>query len=105
MHVSTKDSSNDGATHVLTSVIEADGPSELCSTKDKLSGEVLSVTRTPSGGIEVVTKVSLNKKPASVPQKKAEAPAEPQPKPQSDPKPAAAPDKEKDNEQPAPAKK
>lgn len=67
MHVSTKDSSNDGSTHLLTSVIEADGASELCSTAATLTGEVVSVKRTVSGGIEVVTAVRIDTTPAPAP--------------------------------------
>ncbi len=53
MHVTTKDSSRDGRSHVLTSVIEADGAAELVREKEKLSAEILSVARTASGGIEL----------------------------------------------------
>ena len=58
MHVTTKDTSKDGATHILSSVIEADGPFELCPADAVLTGEVLSVKRTASGGIEVQTAIS-----------------------------------------------
>lgn len=63
MHVSTKDSSKDGKTHLLTSVLEADGPFELVSTDEYLSGSVLGVTRTASGGIEVLTEVRIMPRP------------------------------------------
>jgi hypothetical protein len=59
MHVSTKDSSKDGLTHVLTSTLEADGAFELCSASQELSGEILSVKRTTSGGIELQTAIRI----------------------------------------------
>ena len=63
MHVTTKDSSIDGLKHVLTSVIESDAASELCSATDSLSATVDSVTRTASGGIQL--QVTLLRKPAA----------------------------------------
>jgi hypothetical protein len=65
MHVTTKDTVGTDAdakalnvpigTHILTSVIEGDGATELASVKAKLSAKVLSVQRTDSGGIQVQT--------------------------------------------------
>jgi hypothetical protein len=65
MHVSVKDTSKDGKTHILNSVIEADGPFVLCSDKAALSGEVLSVKRTVSGGIEVSVAVRIDEPQAN----------------------------------------
>lgn len=79
MHVSTKDSSKDGSTHTLTSVLEADGANELASIRATLSGRAISVERTSSGGIEVVTEVRVSE-PAAEPAVELEAkPAPPEP--------------------------
>ena len=69
MHVTTKEivadkesrakypDLNDG-THILTSVVEADGPVALCSADAKLEARVISIQRTDSGGVKV--QVALN---------------------------------------------
>lgn len=73
MHVATKDSSKDGSAHLLTTVIEADGAFELCHIGDDLKGEILSVRRTDSGGIEVQVAVSITK-PVAAPLQLVEDP-------------------------------
>lgn len=62
-------------THVLTSVIEGDGPVQLASDKATLSARVLHATRTDSGGIEVQVAVFVSE-PTSAP-----APPPPAPEP------------------------
>jgi hypothetical protein len=59
MHVSSKDSSPSGNAHVLTSIIEADGPFELVKPEQVLAMTPLTVTRTPSGGIEVSVRIDI----------------------------------------------
>lgn len=59
MHVTTKDSSKDGANHILTSVLESDAATELVRADQVLKAEVLAVRRTVSGGIEVQTLVTI----------------------------------------------
>jgi len=55
-------------THILTSVIEGDGPVAMCTDKASLSAKVLHVTRTDSGGIEVQTAVFVSEPaPATAP--------------------------------------
>ena len=72
MHVTTKEVDEDGV-HVLTSVIEGDGPLPIASEKARISARVLSFTRTDSGGVQVVTQVSIQEPaPTTV-----EAPAPP----------------------------
>jgi len=58
MHVTSKETDKDG-NHILTSQLEADGPFELASDKAELHAEVVSVERTASGGIQLVSKVSV----------------------------------------------
>jgi hypothetical protein len=41
--------------HILTTVIEADGPFELATDKAKFEADVISVKRTASGGVEIQT--------------------------------------------------
>lgn len=76
MHVTTKDTSTDGSKHTLTSVLEADGAHELASVDAALVGEVLSLNRTASGGIEVEVAITIHE-PSAVP-----APVEPEAKPE-----------------------
>jgi hypothetical protein len=64
MHVSTKVSDRDGAHHVITSVIEADGAFEIMKEDQVLTVETLSATRTLSGGVEIVTLVTIGNKVA-----------------------------------------
>lgn len=66
MHVTSKDSSHDGHTHILTSILEADGASELAKVGDSLVAEIANVERTASGGIQVVIKVSVGEPPAKI---------------------------------------
>jgi hypothetical protein len=61
LHVSTKDTSHDGSTHLLTSVIESDNEFPLCAENDILGAEIVSVTRTASGGIEVVVSATIKR--------------------------------------------
>ena len=58
MHVTTKEVDDQGV-HILTSVIEADGPIALCSADAKISAKVISVQRTSSGGIQVQAAVEI----------------------------------------------
>ncbi len=90
MHTTTKDvvgNADDAkamnvpvGTHILTSVIEGDGAVALASEKATLSGKVLSVQRTDSGGIQVQTAVFISE-PAP-----AAAPAPPPPEPSAEEK-------------------
>ncbi|HEX3156794.1 MAG TPA: hypothetical protein VHV32_19350 [Candidatus Angelobacter sp.] len=59
MHVTTKDVDEKG-THILTSVLEGDGPIALASEKAKLSATVISVQRTDSGGVKVQTALTIS---------------------------------------------
>lgn len=58
MHVTSKEVDENGK-HILTSVLEADGPLELVSAKGSVSASVASVVRTSSGGIEVKVVVAV----------------------------------------------
>ena len=58
MHVTTKEVDNNGV-HILTSVIEGDGPVALASSEAKLSASVISCQRTDSGGIKVQVAVTV----------------------------------------------
>jgi hypothetical protein len=60
VHVSTKDTNHEGNAHLLTSTVESDNEFPLCSEDAELKGEVLSVKRTISGGIEVQVMVSVS---------------------------------------------
>jgi hypothetical protein len=62
-------------THILTSVIEGDGPVAMCSDKATLSAKVISTSRTDSGGIQVQVAVSVSEPTAVA------APAPPPPPP------------------------
>ena len=53
MYVTSKDSSHDGRSHLLQSVIESDGASELVRADQKLSASVVKIARTASGGIQL----------------------------------------------------
>lgn len=59
MHVSSKDSSKDGRSHVVSSVVEADGPFELVRADQSLLAKVVNVARTASGGLEVAVEVQI----------------------------------------------
>src|ERR1035441_4513292 len=72
MHITTKDivakqedllkypdASLPIGTHILTSIIEGDGPVALCSELAKFDAKVISTQRTASGGIQVQTAVSV----------------------------------------------
>jgi hypothetical protein len=78
MHITTKDvvanksdqekypdSSLPVGTHILTSILEGDGPVALCSDTAKFDAKVISAKRTDSGGIQVQTAVTVLE-PASV---------------------------------------
>lgn len=59
MHVSTKDVDKDGV-HILTNLVEGDGPNPIASDKAKLEAKVISVSRTESGGVQVQTALSIS---------------------------------------------
>lgn len=59
MHVTTKEVDQSG-THILTSVVEGDGPNPICSADAKLEAKVISLSRTDSGGIQVQTAVTIS---------------------------------------------
>jgi hypothetical protein len=85
MHTTTKDvvgTADDAkalnvpvGTHILTSVIEGDGPVALASDKAKLSARVISTSRTDSGGVQIQVAVFVSE-PTPV-----AAPAPPPPPP------------------------
>ncbi len=58
MHVTSKEVDDNGK-HILTSVLEADGPFALVSENGALSASVVSVVRTASGGIELKVAVAI----------------------------------------------
>lgn len=84
MHVTTKDVVQNAdqaqalglpvGAHLLTSVLEADGACELASDKAKLSGKVLSIERTASGGISVQVAVSVVEPAVEAPKVEPEKP-------------------------------
>jgi hypothetical protein len=65
MHVVSQDSSKDGRKHLLSTVIEADGASELASAKSQITARVISGRRTASGGIAVEVEI-LVREPGDV---------------------------------------
>lgn len=58
MHVSSKEVDKNGV-HIVTDLLEADGPFELVSKDGKLTARVISVARTDSGGISLQTAVEI----------------------------------------------
>jgi hypothetical protein len=70
MHVTTKEVDQDG-THILTSVVESDGPNALCTEQAKLTAKIISLQRTPSGGVQIQAALTIDEPVQVV----AEAPA------------------------------
>lgn len=52
--------------HVLTTIVEADGPFEMASEKADIDADVISVKRTASGGVEIVSYFDINEPAAEV---------------------------------------
>jgi len=65
MHVTTKEVDQNG-THILTSVVEGDGPNPIASANAKLNAKVISLQRTESGGVQVQTALTIDE-PTSAP--------------------------------------
>lgn len=67
MHVTEKIVDENGV-HILTSVIEADGPFAICSKDAKLEAKVISLQRTESGGVKLQVALSVEEpKPEPAP--------------------------------------
>ena len=64
-------------THIVTTVLEADGPNPLASKDAKFDAEVISVQRTDSGGVQIQVAVAFEEPAPAV----AEAPAPAAPEP------------------------
>src|SRR5690349_349663 len=58
MHITTKEVDDQGV-HILTSIVEADGPLALCSADATLDAKVISVQRTDAGGVKVQTSLTI----------------------------------------------
>lgn len=71
MHVTSKEVDDNGK-HILTSVLEADGPFALVSEKGSISASVMSAVRTSSGGIEVKVSVSISEPAVEAPKSLSE---------------------------------
>jgi hypothetical protein len=69
--------------HIVTTVIEGDGPVALCSAEAKLSARVLHVTRTDSGGMEVQVAVLVSEPAPAIVTPPTPAPAPPIPQEQA----------------------
>jgi hypothetical protein len=66
MHVTTKEVDQNG-THILTSVVEGDGPNPICSENAKLTAKVISISRSSSGGVQVQTSLTIEEPAVSTP--------------------------------------
>lgn len=88
MHVLSKDSSRDGKSHLLDSVLEADGASELCRATDFLSAKLIGIERTASGGIHIQTEITVSPAEMAKPEQQAE-PESAEPEPPAEPEPDA----------------
>lgn len=71
MHVTSKEVDQDGK-HILTSVLEADGPFALVSEKGSISASVVSAVRTSSGGVELKVSVSISEPVVEAPKSLSE---------------------------------
>lgn len=71
MHVTSKEVDENGK-HILTSVLEADGPFALVSEKGSISASVVSAVRTSSGGVELKVAVSISEPAVEAPKSLSE---------------------------------